>query len=475
MLALVVSGCTSNSKGNDAGAASKSPETTAPASASSGSSESSDKPPERIAFLNGDFPKDTEEPFAQYKEFEKIFKEKYPNVDIKSENFNYDVQTFLPLAVSGQLPNLFSTWFTEPAKIIKGGYAADITDVLKEYGYDQAINPSLLSLVQKDGRTFGVPSSGYNVGMWYNMKLFEQAGLLDADGAPIFPQTYEELVQTAVKIKEKTGKAGFFFPTKNNQGGWLFSSLAWSYGVEFVEQSEDGKWKAVFNSQAAVDAMNLLKDMKWKHNVLQENVLADVSDMFRLFGTDQVAMSFGLAEWMNIPVNDYKMSKDNMAMSRTPSGPDGRYSLTGGGLFMFSAGSSPEQVKAGLDWLKIRGFSPAADPEALSGFEASLKQDNELGRIVGPGGLKLWVNEDRLAGEQAIREKYTNVDMALWNDYINNEGVTLKPEVPVNAQELYKALDSVIQAVLTDKNANVQRLLDQAAADFQKDYLDKQG
>lgn len=46
-----------------------------------------------------------------------------------------------------------------------------------------------------------------------------------------------------MKIREATGKPGIVFPTANNYGGWMFSCLAWSYGVDFMEKGEDGKWK----------------------------------------------------------------------------------------------------------------------------------------------------------------------------------------------------------------------------------------
>lgn len=93
--------------------------------------------------------------------------------------------------------------------------------------------------------------------------------------------------------------------------------------------------------------------------------------------------------------------------------------------------------------------------------------------IVGPHGLRVWINEDRIAAEQEIIKKYTNVNMAMFEDYMVNGGNGLRPEEPVNAQELYKTLDVVIQSVLTNKDADPQALLDKAVAEFQKDYLDK--
>lgn len=102
--------------------------------------------------------------------------------------------------------------------------------------------------------------------------------------------------------------------------------------------------------------------------------------------------------------------------------------------------------------------TPKASPDALKGLEDQYKSDKEAGRIVGPHGLLVWVEPQRIAAENAIRDQYKTVNMDLFNDYMQNASKSMKPEEPVNAQELYKTLDVVIQSVLTDKNADPKAL-----------------
>jgi multiple sugar transport system substrate-binding protein len=337
VFAVIVSGCggPKKSESSSSPSASESESSNSPSTSESSSPESS-APPEKITFKNGMWAAPTDEQLPQLQGYEKKFKELYPNVDIQSEFYEYDTNNFLPRAVSGQLPNLYSTWFTETQKIIKAGYARDITNVLQEVGYDQALNPQMMGIFKDDNKIYGLPLGGYYVGLWYNVNLFKKAGLVDANGVPKYPQTYDELLQTAKTIKDKTGKAGFFYPTKNNQGGWMFMNIAWAYGAEFEQQQADGKWKAIFNSPEAVQALQVIHDMKWKYDVLPANNLVDISDGFRMLGTDQVGMEFGSFDWVQNPINDYKMSKDNEALSRMPAGPKGRIALTGGSALMFS-------------------------------------------------------------------------------------------------------------------------------------------
>lgn len=467
--ALVLSACSGGSKETKPSATSS---PTAQASQTSGSEPSAEEP-QPVTIKIGNWPKPNDDAATQlFTDLEKKMNEKYPYVTIERDEWGYDVVSFLPKAVSGQLPTLYDSFYTEADKIIKANYSADITDMMKKYGFDTGINPELLKLVERDGKYYGLPKDGYVIGVMYNLNVFKEAGLLDENGVPKFPKTYEELAQTAVAIKEKTGKPGFFFPTKTNQGGWMFMNIAWAFGADFEEQV-DGKWKAIFNSPEAVQALQYVKDLKWKYNVLPDNNLVDMNDLLMSFGTDQVGMAFGMYEFLAPLVLNAKMSKDSLALSALPAGPAGSAALLGGGLYMFAPGSTSEQLDAAFKWLDLRGLSPKATPEALEALEANLKIQVEQGYPVGPHGLQIWTDPERVAAEKEIAKKYENVNMALFEDYMTNGSNGLRPEPPVNAQELYKALDVVIQAVLTNEKADPQKLLDQAVTEFQRDYLDK--
>ena len=67
---------------------------------------------------------------ALYEGYVETMKELYPNITVVPVEYAYSVDTFLPKAVSGQLPTVYSTYFTETSKIIGAGYAKDITAVL---------------------------------------------------------------------------------------------------------------------------------------------------------------------------------------------------------------------------------------------------------------------------------------------------------------------------------------------------------
>ena len=60
---------------------------------------------------------------------------KYPDITIERDDYKYAPDTFLPLAASGQLPDMFAVPFTEPKKLFSTGYLADVTSAFTKYGY----------------------------------------------------------------------------------------------------------------------------------------------------------------------------------------------------------------------------------------------------------------------------------------------------------------------------------------------------
>lgn len=400
--------------------------------------------------------------------------EKYPDITVKPDTWQYDVNSFLPKAASGQLPTVFQTYFTESQKIIDAGYARDITEEIKEAGYDTLYNDVYMDLLKKDGKYYGLVKNGYVMGLLCNVKMFEKAGLVDEGGVPIFPKTLDELVETAKVIKEKTGKPGFFIPTTNNQGGWIFCNIAWAFGTEF-EKMENGKWIATFDSEECYNALQYISDLKWKHNVIQDDILGDASNTFiRMFATDQVAMGIQAPSTINSAIKQYEMSRDNVAVARIPEGPVNRAALLGGGVYMFSNKATKEEVDAAFKWLEITGGIPTNSEETKDAWAETAKTQSEQGRLVGYGTINIFADESLTKAKEEAEKPYITVNPKMFEDYQALDGVTVKPEPPVCAQELYAVFDRVLQQILTNKDADIKGILKNEAAEFQTKYLDKQ-
>ncbi len=395
-----------------------------------------------------------------------------PDINILGDTYKYDTKTFTMKASANQLPNMYKPWFTEIQQIIKQGYAADITDVMKKYKFDTELNSELIKLVTgEDGKIYGIPTDAYVLGLYVNKDIFKQAGLVNADGSVKYPDTWQELAEYSQIIKEKTGKAGYVIPTTNNCGGWQFLNIAWAYGVEFEKQRDDGTWEATFDTQEARDALQFIKDLKWKYNAFLDDTVISQDDMYKYFGSGQAAMML-----REPPFSGYSWGLANEAISCTklPKGPAGRFAQMGGNVWMFSKNSTPEQIDAGFKWLEFTGFAPEMSAEQENNYRTDCETTVENhGVVIEREGFEVWTNPETLEKRRSIRKEFANVDYNDYKTYFEADDVTVHLEPAACAQQLYAILDKCIQEVITNENADVAKLISEANQDFQVNHLDK--
>lgn len=426
----------------------------------------------------GIWPEDTlTNEVALHEGFKAKMEEKYDNVTVTPSYYKYTTETFVPMAEAGNLPTIFETWYTEPQKLIKGGYVADITDILKERGWDTAINPSIKELLSdENGRIYGIPRDGYALGLMVNTELFEEAGLVDSEGYPKFPITWEELAETSAIIKEKTGQAGLTLLAKDGSGGWHFSNIAWAFGATLTLQDESGKYVANINTDEAIEAMEYVRDLKWVHDALTADPTnEDWGTGFANLASGTSAMYIAANDAVNQPTENNGMDVSKLALIALPAGPDGeRYSLSGGTPYMFSKDATKEEINAALDYLEIMGKAPVATEDSIAGMEADAQNKANTGVPV-IKGFPAWINQELIDAQNEIIEKHSNVDSKLYESYFDAllEDGNLRLEEPGSAQDLYSELTKVIQEVLINKDADVKSLMEKANNNYQTILDDK--
>ena len=402
------------------------------------------------------------------------FEEANPDVVIQGDPWVFERKTFYAKAAGGQLPILYNAGYTEMAEIINSEYSADLTNVLKKRGYDGMLNQNVLDVVSKDGKVYAFPYSSYALGLAFNTKLMEQAGLMEADGTPKQPKDWYEVAEFAVKIKEATGKPGFIFPSSDHVGGWLFNPIAWSFGVDFMEQDKDGKWQATFDSPEAVEALQYIKDLRWKYDILPNNTLIGGTEYYKTFATGNAGMLIAQGDIVTRVVQ-YAMSPDDVGLMAMPRGPKRHVTLLGGGVYCISPEATEEQIDAAIRWIET-SVNFKLSEEFKTNRIATTEEYLAKNQLVGVQNFSTWSEKaETLEYERQYKASKANSNInhvKLYNDFVINCPAELQTEEAVCCQELYGILDSCIQEVLSNKDADCAELLKKANADFQSNYLD---
>lgn len=427
----------------------------------------------------GGWPKEKDASLDAYEKLKDEFMKKNPDIIIKTDDWGWDPSGFMTKAAAGQLPDVYVTAYTEIQKIINTGYAMDITEYMEKYEYTKYINDNTKEVVSQDGKIYAVPENAYIMGLFININLFKKAGLMNEDGTPKIPKTWDEVGEFSQIIRNKTGVPGFILPTMTNCGGWHFMNIAWAYGVnhQFMTQKGD-KWKADFAGKEGAAALSFIQDLKFKYNALPEDALVKPDKLGKDFAADRVAMYLGTpAADVLRDLASYGMDKSNLAVASMPEGPAGKFTQLGGNIRVLKKGLSDAQVDAIFKWFDFIGMSPNITDDSKKSREEVVKANSEASQLVGVKTFSIWNQEgdvpDVQKFENELAEKYKNVDTKMFADYEDFDEVTCLPEPPVNCQQLYNILDGCIQSVLLDKNADPSEVLKKAQNDFQINYLDK--
>ena len=132
----------------------------------------------------------------------------------------------------------------------------------------------------------------------------------------------------------------------------MFTQLVWSFGGDMEQYDEaNDTYTAIFNSQEAVDALQWLKDMRWKYDVVQDNILCDMTEAHKLFALDQIAMAQMAQDQLSNAVTNYNGDITHFGMGTIVPGDNGKgksIGLLGGTFEVIAPNATAEQANACL-------------------------------------------------------------------------------------------------------------------------------
>lgn len=377
------------------------------------------------------------------------FEKKNPGIDVVPHDAFpcQDPKTFDAKLAGGQMEDVFYTYFTDARHVVDINQAADLTPYIKELKSYDTIQQQLRDIYTVDGKVYGIPRTGYSMGLIYNRELFEKAGL-DPDRPPT---TWDEVRDAAKKIAALgDGVLGYADYSAQNQGGWHFTAELYSQGGDVV--SADGK-KATIDTPQGRAVLQTLHDMRWKDESMGSKQLLVINDVQQMMGAGKLGMYLAAPDNIPILVKEKGAAYENIAIAPMPGGEG---TLIGGDGYMFSKKASPEQIRAGLKWLDHMFLTPG---DGFLGDYARAKQHDA------PVGLP----EPRLftgaadAKDQQVKQANANVPVDNYQAFLDgNQKLEMKIEPP-HAQQLYSVLDGVVSAVLTKEDADIDQLLEDAS------------
>ena len=395
----------------------------------------------------------------------KTFEKKNPDIDVKGEEYNWTGTTFAAELAGGTLPDEFGVPFTDSKTLANNGQLADLTQYINKFSYAKKFNKNVIDVAKDSkGHLYGIPFSPYAMAISYNRADFTKAGL-DPNKPPT---TWDEVETDAIAIsKALPGVAGYMQMTSGGTGGWELTSATYSRGGRMESTASNGKVTVNADNDQTKAALAYLAKLRWTDNAAGSNFLLDWNGINAAFGSGKVAMYMSGSDVITSLVQNDKVDPANYGVTVIPVDTTAANAgvLSGGTVAVANAKDSPAQLAAVAKWIDFYYGQPQVDKNAAVTQAKALQASNQ---VVGAPSLPIFDKATYDQSREWIKPYATaglldNVSPFTSNIFAQN----IVPEPNKHTQDLYAALDSVVQAVLTQKSPDVDALLTAADVKIQ--------
>ncbi|SFS14017.1 ABC-type glycerol-3-phosphate transport system, substrate-binding protein [Microbacterium sp. cf046] len=401
---------------------------------------------------------------AAYEAFaaqEAQFEEENPDIDIIGVEYEWEGPTFAVQLAGGSLPDVFTVPFTDAKTLLENDQLMDVTDAMDELGYTDSFNPIILDGVTgDDGRIYGFPRQAYAMGLHYNRDLFEQAGL-DPDQPPT---TWDEVREYAKQIHDATGKAGYAQMAINNTGGWQLTAQTVARGGRTQVDNQDGSAESTIDNDGTRATLEFLKALRWEDDSFGSKFDLDWGTINQEFAAGNIGMYTSGSDVYTALVRDFGLDPAVYGLAVVPVEGEDPGTLGGGDIAVISPTVDDTTKAAAVMWIDWYYMQKLLNEDAaVLDAKTLAESDQAVGTPVLPVLSRELYEESLVWIEPYInvpRDQMTPFTDAIWDQ-------TPVGEPKKKTQEIYSLLDELVQAVLTDQNADIDALLATAQEEAQ--------
>ncbi len=241
-------------------------------------------------------------------------------------------------------PDIFAMWAGPGlgGEFVQAGVSKDITNYYEQYGWADRFTPTTIEPYTQYGGHHGVPWSQSVQVVYYNKRLFQQAGITAE------PTTYDELVAAADRLKA----AGITPIEFGGSVNWhvmrlLDNLLETECGPEKVDQltSRAASWAGEPCADAAFTELK-----EWSDNYINQGFIGiDNDESSALFYTGRAAMAFE-GDWFTTQIIDGGGNIDEVGIFPFPTGTNRLYGFSNG-MYIGARSAHPDEAAKFIDYL----------------------------------------------------------------------------------------------------------------------------
>ncbi|HIX29474.1 MAG TPA: sugar ABC transporter substrate-binding protein [Candidatus Blautia stercoravium] len=266
-------------------------------------------------------------------------------------------------AQGGSLPDVFWMHSNESERYMSNDMLLDLTDKIAE---SDKIDPEnypedIWGLYTYDDKYYAVPKDVDTIALWYNKKMFDEAGL----AYPTSDWTWDDVSEAAKKLTKDDGSQyGLAVRNDNNQAGYY--NLIYDNGGYIINED---KTKSGWDDPKTMEAMQTLEG--W----IKDGVMPSIETMSEngedvLFQSGKVAMVLQ-GSWMVAAYRDNEYTAANCDLVELPKNAEtGRRASVYNGLG-WAASANGKHTEEAWKLLEYLGSKEAQQKQAELGVTMS--------------------------------------------------------------------------------------------------------
>lgn len=209
------------------------------------------------------------------------FEKANPDIKVKQTTFPYDdYQTRVIAAkMAGKTPDVMQLFYGWLDKFVAGNILQPLSKEAFPHDKIESDFFSIVSAMKRGDEYYGLPTAVRSLAVFYNKKLFEEAGL-DPNKPP---QTLEEFVEAAKKTTKRDGAGnlttvGVTMDMAGQDHHWWREVLIRQYGgVPYTDNDR----KVAYDSEAGEKALKFYTDLQLEHKVTEQKFMDEGQAAFR--------------------------------------------------------------------------------------------------------------------------------------------------------------------------------------------------
>lgn len=230
----------------------------------------------------------------------RLFNRLHPDYLLRLDPQNSTMEKVIVQSLAGVGPDIFDCYNGyQLSSYVRTGIAMDITDVMAASGHSaEEFWPSLYPYIIYDGRQYGAINNAGAQAVWYNKRIFREAGL----PYPTSDWTWDECIELCKKLTLRNPR-GQIVRYGLIAFWWDWKLAVFQHGADFF--TPEGT-RCALDSPEAAAGMQFMQDLLYKHEVMPtpqaEAAIASTggwgAGAISLFGAERGAMAIGGRWWL---------------------------------------------------------------------------------------------------------------------------------------------------------------------------------